>query len=191
MEKELLGVVLSGGESIRMGTDKGLLEAEGIRWVEKTFRLLTSLSIPTVVSINASQSEIYAQWIPQPCCVTDADIPVKGPLKGILSVMQKYRKDILVLACDMVAMHPSVVKQLIESYHTKEYQFYAFKNGAYFETTVAIYTREGLEQYLTGPITDYSLQRIVRNGNTFSIPVQQHQARFFKNYNRHSDIDFS
>jgi len=47
----MLGIILCGGESSRMGTDKGLLIKDQKTWTRATFEKLELLSIPVKISI--------------------------------------------------------------------------------------------------------------------------------------------
>ena len=86
---KLLGVILCGGKSTRMGADKGLLEKNGKAWVKIIAEKLLSLKLPVVVSINNQQREAYANLFSLDELVVDS-IDIQGPLKGLLSVHQKF-----------------------------------------------------------------------------------------------------
>jgi molybdopterin-guanine dinucleotide biosynthesis protein A len=53
------GVVLCGGQSSRMGTDKGLLLHQSITWVQQAISTLTQLNTPVLLSINEQQLIAY------------------------------------------------------------------------------------------------------------------------------------
>ena len=50
--ENLLGVVLCGGQSKRMGSDKGLLVKDGKPWAMCIADKLEKAALPVVVSIN-------------------------------------------------------------------------------------------------------------------------------------------
>jgi len=96
-----MGVVLCGGESRRMGRDKGLLQTDGQPWVLRMGEKLATNQLPVVYSINKKQVAAYATWLPPGQYVVDSDIGA-GPLKGLLSVHRSYPdSDLLPVACDM------------------------------------------------------------------------------------------
>src|SRR5688572_2612578 len=109
---KLLGVILCGGESKRMGSDKGLLEKNGTVWVKIVAEKLASLKLPVVVSINDKQREAYASLFSSDELVVDS-IDIQGPLRGLLSVHQKFpRYDILLMACDLIDMDNRTLTRL-------------------------------------------------------------------------------
>ena len=54
-ENNLIGVVLCGGKSSRMGSDKGLLKLNDKTWAELAVKKMEQLRIPVYVSINETQ----------------------------------------------------------------------------------------------------------------------------------------
>ena len=77
-KERLLGVVLCGGESKRMGSDKGLLQDNGKIWAEKISEKLKHQNIPVVISINRDQQAVYGKILNQEELVID-QLPMHGP----------------------------------------------------------------------------------------------------------------
>lgn len=183
--KNLLGVILCGGESKRMGSDKGLLEINGKTWARLVAEKLLSLKIPIVVSINEQQHELYSKlFSPEELVIDDVDI--KGPLKGLLSAHQKYpERDILLMACDLIDMDEATLTDLIDQYKSgSEIDFFVYHDN-YAEPFCAIYTSRGLkpvlQKALGHSLTKFSFQTILDEGNTFRIPISKRSS--FRNYN--------
>lgn len=186
MEK-LLGVVMCGGESKRMGTDKGLLSHQNKTWAQLIYNQLTELEVVVVVSINQNQITKYSQIFGPEKLIVDS-LDIEGPLNGILSVHTQYPdKDILIMACDMIAMDKPTLQQLANAYHQNQsYNYYTYHNGNFFEPLCAIYTAKALNQlmivYKNEGLDNYRLQNILINGNTQSLPVTDISR--FKNRNQ-------
>ncbi|MEO6524633.1 MAG: molybdenum cofactor guanylyltransferase [Mucilaginibacter sp.] len=181
MEK-LLGVVMCGGQSQRMGTDKGLIKQGDATWAQLIFNKLKQFNIPVVVSINPTQTATYSSIFNATDLVTDAmDIP--GPLNGILSVHASYpNNDLLILACDMIDMDYPTLKQLVDIQTTDSgYNYYAYNNGEFFEPLCALYTARGLNTISQTGLSNYSLQTVLNNGNTKRLEITN--AKAFKNQN--------
>ncbi len=110
---KLYGLILSGGKSKRMGTDKGSLNYHGKSQVEHLFEMLNDLTDETFVSCRKEQTELkHIQGLPK---VIDAFDDL-GPSGGILSAFnQEPEASWLVLACDMPYLNSESLVHLIEN----------------------------------------------------------------------------
>lgn len=144
---ELTGVILCGGQSSRMGSDKGLLMIDGIPWAERAQKLLAAVCRRTVYSIRHDQQQAYAAAIPGASFVTDNDnCKDIGPLGGLLSVHEQFpTSDILLLACDMIFVAPGDLQQLIQSTG----RIRAYRAGEFFEPLCAYYSAAALAKIST------------------------------------------
>jgi len=173
----LMGVILCGGESRRMGRDKGLLEKDGIPWAKYMAEKLTPYNLPVIFSVNASQLDAYTLALPGTQLITDS-VAAEGPLKGLLSVHGQFPdKDMLLLGCDMLDMDGPTIGQLIEDYRKDDYNFYAYVENGFYQPLCGIYTARGLADSHTA----VSLQQLLRQGKTKSLVVCNNKA--FWNYN--------
>jgi molybdopterin-guanine dinucleotide biosynthesis protein A len=193
---KVLGVVLCGGKSSRMGTDKGMLRVGDITWAEIAFNKLNQVSIPVVVSVNTKQYLSYLDCFSKDFLVEDLPF-VGGPLNGILSVHQKYPdSDLLVLACDMVNMELEPLQRLLEtaSNDTLGNSFYVYKNNGYYEPLCAVYKASALseiyDQVKKTDIGNYSMKKILDAGKTLVMDSLQNKELCFNNYNEPDSIDF-
>ena len=109
---KIYGLVLSGGKSMRMGTDKGLIAYHGIPQRDYLYQLLEKICDKTFMSIRKEQeAEISSTFN----TIVDEDV-FKGPFNGILSAHNKY-PDVawLVLACDLPLINEKSLRELIEA----------------------------------------------------------------------------
>src|SRR6185437_1962298 len=123
----LTGVVLCGGESRRMGSDKGLLLKDGRPWALYMAEKLERCELPVLFSINARQTEAYVAVLPPGRWVVDSR-GLAGPLEGVLSIHEKYPDlDLLVVACDMPDLDERTIAGLVDAYaQNGSYEFYAY-----------------------------------------------------------------
>ena len=108
---EVSGVVLSGGESSRMGSNKAFIEINGKRIIDRILELMQTLFPEVIVVTNTPLDYVDLNAR----IVTDI-VPGKGSLGGIYTGLfySSYPYSVVV-ACDM----PFLKKEVIESLLTK------------------------------------------------------------------------
>ena len=183
--KHLLGVVVCGGESRRMGSDKGLLPIGDTIWAKQIGAKLGRLNFPIVYSINASQQKSYSRYINHDQLVVDSAM-ASGPLNGLLTVYQQFpANDFLVLACDMLDVEESTLRILYDAYVEEDFHFYSYHEKDFYQPFCTIYTAKGLKTFyslnINGGIDQSSLQSILQAGYTRKLEVVQTSS--FNNYN--------
>ncbi|MGC4020743.1 MAG: molybdenum cofactor guanylyltransferase [Cyclobacteriaceae bacterium] len=190
----MLGVILSGGQSTRMGRDKGLMEFNGKKWSEIVRDKMVSLSIQTVISINSNQLVNYSKSFNRNDLVLDnPGLKIQGPLVGLLSAHIAYpQQDILIVACDMINIESIFIENLVDSYNKLSPEAIAFK-GEYIEPLCAIYSSQGLKKILLlnneGSLKRNSLINVLENLMTVYLPIKTEWQSAFKNFNRKEDLD--
>lgn len=195
----MLGVVLCGGKSSRMGTDKGLLKTGNETWSQRAFEKLTALSLPCVVSIHPLQKNSYSfLFEKQQLVVDNVDTAVGGPLLGLLSVHALYaQQDLFVLACDLPAMAGNVLRALHNEYHQlPDFEAYAFRDEKGIEPLCAIYTSHGLAKILNlvngNKFQKYSMIHVLDLLNTRYLSINEDWRSAFDNINTNDLlIDYS
>lgn len=190
----MTGVVLCGGKSSRMGSDKGLLQQQSLAWAEVTAKILFDLNLPVVLSVSSQQYPLYNVKFEHLSLIKDEDsLGVYGPLKGIFSVhLQLPAEDLLVLACDMPAMQKEVIDHLIKTSSGKEEEAFVFKNETNAEPLCAIYTSKALkriyERYKRGQLKKHSLHHVLEYMLTAYSPIPAEWKKYFHNYNFPEDL---
>ncbi|MDW7646394.1 MAG: formate dehydrogenase accessory sulfurtransferase FdhD [Desulfuromonadales bacterium] len=102
------GVILAGGESRRMGSDKSLLPIDGARFIDHIYRRLSLLFDEVIIVTNSP--DLYADI---PCRKVPDLYRAQGSLAGIHSGLHHARHErIFVVACDMPFVSPAVIRRL-------------------------------------------------------------------------------
>ena len=145
MEKhipKLFGLVLSGGKSTRMGTDKGAISYHGIPQQEFLYHLLEGLCEQVFVSLREDQKNTLPKAIPT---ILDKN-EFKGPYNGLLSAQKEYPDAAwLVLACDLPLMDAFALKELIDQRDsTKNATAFALRSHPLPEPLCAIWEPHAL-----------------------------------------------
>jgi molybdenum cofactor guanylyltransferase len=114
----LFGLVLAGGASTRMQTDKAALHYHGRSQLEWAYDLTSTVCAATFVSVRPDQcDEPTRAQFPQ---IADRQ-PGIGPLAGISAAFQEHPKAAwLVVACDLPFLTESVLRVLIEERDTSK-----------------------------------------------------------------------
>ena len=101
---EVTGIILAGGKSSRLGTDKGLQELCGKPLISYSIKVLSELCSTIIISTSSDAYQSFGYKT-----VAD-EIPGIGPMGGIYSALKqsKTQKN-LVLSCDL----PFVSKELL------------------------------------------------------------------------------
>lgn len=103
------GIILSGGKSSRMGTNKSLLTLQGRAVIEHVAEALQSCC--NTVGIVTNDMEQYAHLGLPMYCDRFVD---KGPLAGLESGLFHMKADIYVVAaCDMPFINPDMYRYLL------------------------------------------------------------------------------
>ncbi len=102
------GIILAGGESRRMGTDKAFVTHRGRPLVDVALAALRDAQQVTVIGGDGGAfREHGVRWFPD-------DEPGQGPFHGVCAAMHHVEADLaVILPCDLVALEPSSVARLV------------------------------------------------------------------------------
>lgn len=198
----LQAVVLCGGNSLRMGSDKGMMRRVGQdslqagTWAQTAVECLSILGNEALISVNPGQYPEYGKVFNPNRLVTDnASLQLNGPLKGLLSVhLHVPAADLLVLACDMPLMQQDIITLLHKLYTDHpNHDAYLFTNDGQPEPLCAIYTAEALnkiyQDYKQGKLLKHSMKYMISRIHAFFHPLTHGQKTSFRNFNAHSELN--
>jgi len=184
-------VLLAGGESRRMGTDKAMLLFRGKPLWQIQLETLRKLE-PEEINVSA---RIDPSWRPHDVRFV-ADIPPsRGPLSGLAASLDRMRTThLLALAIDMPWMSNKYLEYLCAQIVPG--RGVVPKIGGRAEPLAAIYPREAGTEFhngLTGP--DFSLQSVIRDlvasGKLSEPSVTEAHKKLFRNANVASELRFT
>lgn len=102
------GVILAGGASSRMGSNKALLPRQGLRFIEWIYQTLAGLFEEVLVVTNSPEQYPFL-----PCRKVPDLYPGKGVLAGIHSgLAHSTRGAIFTVACDMPHLNECLIRHL-------------------------------------------------------------------------------
>jgi molybdopterin-guanine dinucleotide biosynthesis protein A len=204
----MLGVVLCGGKSARMGSDKGLLKnlvplkergraaREDCTWAQMAVDKIAELKVPVVLSLNVQQVTDYsAIFSPQQLITDNETLKMHGPLCGVLSVHIRYpQEDLIILGCDLLLMETDMLKELLSQYN----QFpapdaFVYSNDGEPEPLCSIYKAKGLAYtlglYHSQQLPKHSMKYMLYHIAAHFIPVSEEKKKCFRNFNAHAELN--
>jgi molybdopterin-guanine dinucleotide biosynthesis protein A len=106
MITECTAVILTGGDSRRMGQDKASLLLGERSLLQHVISIVQPLFHEVIISVRQPRAEIT---LPQVC----DDPTQRGPLAGLAAGLQRAKTPwVFVLACDMPFIEPAVIERL-------------------------------------------------------------------------------
>ena len=171
---ELFGLVLAGGSSLRMGTDKGRLEYHGesqVVWAERT---LSSVCASTLVSVNDDQSQ-KMPYRDLPLIVDTESIG--GPARGLLSAHARYPSAAwLVIGVDMPFLNAKTLTDLVSARDPRSLATCYARGEGMPEPLCAIWEPPALELLAERCANgDASLSRCLRSAATQLLKLPDNQ----------------
>jgi molybdopterin-guanine dinucleotide biosynthesis protein A len=188
MSAPLHGLVLAGGRSSRMGSDKAALQYAGRSQLERAFALLEPLVSRCFVSVRPEQRNdpLRARFAQ----IVDAVPDLEGPAAGILSALRAHPQAAwLVLACDLPFLDAGTLQHLIARRDpTRVATCFRSSHDALPEPLCAIYepaALAGLEQFVAGGRI-CPRKFLIRSG---TVPLEQPQAQALDNVNTPIELE--
>lgn len=134
-EKKSIGIVLSGGKSSRMGTEKGLVKWQSKALIEYSVNCINSICNDIVISSN--NKDYHYLNFP----VIKDEIANCGPIGGIYSCMKNFQADYyFVISCDVPNVPTELFKDLLINIGEADL-IYAVDSKGKKQPLVAIYKR--------------------------------------------------
>ena len=134
--RDFCGIVLAGGRSRRMGTDKAELTLNGSTFLEIQVRKLQLLGAADIIISGKASA------LPGTRSVMDL-YPGCGPLGGLCScfasVSQKYA---LVLSVDVPLISAATLKDLLETHFRRDYDATILAREGRLEPLIAVYNTD-------------------------------------------------
>ncbi len=180
------GIILAGGQSKRMGQDKGLVKYKGKQLVEYAIDLLTPFCENIVISANNSAYSDFGFPV-----IHDEKKNI-GPAGGLLSSLSNSKNRYsIVVSCDMPLLNSEAVNLLIKNIN--DATCYIPRHNKGIEPLFGIYSPHFVNHLSEAVNTgNYKLISILDSTNTsyvnFNFLLRKHPL-LFKNLNNLSDLN--
>jgi FdhD protein len=182
------GVILAGGNSTRMNTDKAELLLSGKSLLSLSIDLILAMELEPVIVTSSKDYGISSD-----IRVIKDTYKGYGPLGGIHSALKKLNEAILVIACDTPFLGEGIIQGLIKGY-SSEHSVIHYKNGDYYEPLPGIYHPDIVETLENAFLKSnrISCRSIFTNLDAVRYQILQRPEEyrgFFFNINKPADFD--
>ena len=187
-DNSLTGIVLAGGESSRMGQEKGLVLFRGKPLISYSLGLLTPFCDEILISANTQKYHTFGYPI-----ITD-EMAGKGPLGGIYSALKHashFRN--LILPCDTPFITKDFIRYLLASVRDQSAVIPVHPDGK-VEPLCGYYSQDNIR--LMKKHLDqgkYKLQDYLNDTEAFYLHLDEdlpfYAPHLFANLNRPEDLN--
>lgn len=109
-KKNITGIILSGGKSSRMGTDKGFLSLNGKLFTQYSIDALNPFVSETIIVSNNTDYDVFG--LKRVEDFTENAGPLAGLYSGLIYSKTTYN---LVLSCDIPLITSAILKKIINN----------------------------------------------------------------------------
>ena len=185
--EKLIGVVLAGGKSSRLGRDKAEVIYQGQTMLQRSVQLL-QLFTDRVLIAGRTANQLA---VPVPTIMDEA--PGLGPIGGICTALRLYGGPLLVIPCDLPYLNQETLENLITARNACAFEqlmtTYQQIETNFIEALVAIYESEALNLLQKAiSIGCYKLSSAIPHQLRCHIPYSVKESSVFFNLNRPQDL---
>lgn len=138
--KEITGIILAGGNSSRMGEDKGLLELNGKSMIEHVIKAVQPLVSDIIIISNQEEYEQFGYT------VFEDEYKDKGPMGGIYTGLKNsMNKTNFILSCDIPLIHSDFLEWLLNQHEKQPITVSEIKGRE--NHMIGVYERSIIGQY--------------------------------------------
>ena len=184
-DKSIGGIILAGGKSSRMGTDKGLIDFWGKKLIRYAIDLLLPYCDEILISTNQPEYDAIGYRL-----VAD-EYPDCGPIGGLHAALKESNYEWnLVVSCDTPYLHPSLIEKMLKEKDGYELVMPTHEDGV--EPLVALY-HKSLADFFEDKILEkeFKLQDVIRERAVNYWDVESFLFKYpllFQNFNSPQDL---
>ncbi len=189
-ETAYTGIILAGGKSRRMGTDKGLLLFRGKPLVQYSIELLNKFCSRILISSNNPEYNSFGYEL-----VGD-QLAGAGPMAGIAACLAQSSTEVnLVLSCDMPLVDPVIFQMLLKL--SDDYTFVIpLDSQERVEPLCGVYKKDSLLiMHKLLSLQSFRMTELFRHAPALMVGPEEYPVPFhdkwFMNVNTMSDLDIA
>ncbi|MFT5777218.1 MAG: molybdopterin-guanine dinucleotide biosynthesis protein A [Crocinitomicaceae bacterium] len=180
------GIILAGGKSTRMGSDKGLVEFKGIPMIQHIIAEFKQLNLPIIIVAN---NEAYSKFGVR--LVTDL-IKDKGPVGGIYTALTVSDTDVnVIVSCDVPFVKKELIVTLLNESKESEVTISSFEGREH--PLIGVYKKSIVDVFKSNlDSNQLKLREVIKEVKTkvveFSEPGMLVNAGSFNNINTKKEL---
>jgi len=182
--KDITGIILAGGKSSRMGTDKGFIELDDTTFISLIINAMKPLVNEIIIVSNNPEYDAFGYKR-----INDL-IKDSGPLAGLYSGLYHSKtENNLVLSCDVPLIKTFVLEQLI-NFDNENFEVVQLQSQGKTMPLIAMYKKQCLHKCLE--LLDNNERRLrvaVAQLNTKTINNDSEWNQYVKNINTTSQFN--
>ena len=195
---DITGIILSGGSSSRMGTDKGLLKFGSKSLIERSASLMSRIFKNILISTNDSESYSFLS-LP----MVEDQYKGYGPVSGIHAALVESSTDKnFILSCDMPLISEEMIRYIVEHNSEKPISVPSASGrsqylcGVYHKSLIDIIEkmiRDSSESEKNNGKSSVSVKQLIENAGADIIDAESlpfFNENIFFNMNTSQDFDF-
>jgi molybdopterin-guanine dinucleotide biosynthesis protein A len=177
------GIVLAGGKSLRMGTDKGLIKAKGKMLIEHVIDAMKPLVNDIILVSNEKKYDQLGHRR------VEDEFQNYGPLAGLYSGLKHSKSESnLVLSCDVPSIQTKVLKKLIEI-DDSSYDVVQVESQHQTMPLIALYKKSCMKTFLTLlQKNERRLRFAVNQMHTKTLVLDSKWQELVRNFNTKEDL---
>jgi molybdopterin-guanine dinucleotide biosynthesis protein A len=182
-KKNITGIVLAGGKSSRMGSDKGLLTINDKTFVEHVIVAMKPLVDKIIIVSNNKDYDQFGYRR------VEDSIKDSGPLAGLYSGLKHSETEFnLVLSCDIPMIKTEILKKLVDT-DLENYEVVQIESNTKTMPLIAMYKKQCMHKCLELLQQGERRLRVAVNQlKTKTIIIDAEFDQFVKNVNTKEDL---
>jgi molybdenum cofactor guanylyltransferase len=132
-------IILSGGKSSRMGSDKGLVLLKGIPMIQHIINKLKSFGFSELIIV--ANNPAYEKF---PYTIIKDKHKEKGPLGGLYAGLTASKSNMnIVISCDTPLIDEKIIQLLLNQTHDNRPAYISFNNKSHY--LIGLYSKNLIE----------------------------------------------
>jgi molybdopterin-guanine dinucleotide biosynthesis protein A len=181
-KNNITGIILAGGKSTRMGTDKGFLKLNKNPFVQYSIEALKPLVSNIIIVSNNPDYDVFG--VERIEDIIENSGPVAGIYSGLEASLTEYN---LILSCDIPLITSEILQKLIDS-ADDAFDIIQLESNGKSMPLIALYNKQVAKTfYNVLQLNERRLRIAVNHCKVKTIVLEKHQIKHTMNVNTQTE----